>query len=168
MKSRNSQIRRNAYKPPNKECNCRRKDSCPLNEKCLSQAIVYKATVVSDNVSKQYIGLAGGTFKERYNNHTKSFRLEKYQKETELSKYIWGLKKKEKEYSVKWDIIRRSNTRMRRSGICNLCLEEKFSILCSKTSNQSISLLNKRSELISKCRHNRKTKCRVKKKEKII
>ncbi|PIK60592.1 hypothetical protein BSL78_02528, partial [Apostichopus japonicus] len=40
---------------------------------------------------------------------------------------------------------------MRRSGQCNLCIDEKLCILLSKNPH----LLNKRSEFISKCRHNR-------------
>ena len=78
IKSHNSQTRQKTNIEPTKECNCREKNSCPLKGKCLSKAVVYKATVSTDNVRKFYIGLAGGTFKERYNNHTKSFRLEKY------------------------------------------------------------------------------------------
>ncbi len=41
------------------------------------------------------IGLSGGNFKERFNN-TKSFKNEKYKKETELYKYVWDLKKNAK------------------------------------------------------------------------
>ena len=40
-----------------------------------------------------------------------------------------------------------SNLNVRKSGLCNLCLEEKYTIICNKDA------LNKRSELISKCRH---------------
>ena len=76
-------------------------------------------------MSKEYIGLAGNTFKERFNNHSKSFTQKKYSKETELSKYVWTLKDKEIDYVIKWAILRKSNTFKRKTGICNLCLEEK-------------------------------------------
>ena len=55
---------------------------------------IYKATVRHDNKEKSYYGLAGGTFKDRYRNHVKSTKHEKYKNETQLSKYIWNLKKK--------------------------------------------------------------------------
>ena len=50
-------------------------------------------------MSKEYIGLASNTFKERFKNHSKSFRQKKYSKETELSKYVWTLKHKGIDYS---------------------------------------------------------------------
>ena len=142
-----------------KKCNCKIKKDCPLQGKCLSTQIVYKATVTTEDESKSYIGLAGGTFKERFNNHTKSFRHKKYGKETELAKCIWDLKRRQKEYSVTWEIVRQSNTVKRLSGQCNLCLDEKLEILKLKNA------INRRSELISKCRHGIRPSNRVKKKK---
>ena len=130
------------------------KEDCPLRGNCLTKSIVYKASVTHgqrDTITKVYFGLAGGTFKERFRNHTKSFRNEKYQNETELSKHIWDLKKKGEHYNLKWEIMKKSNLAMRRSGICNLCLEEKLIITIHKENS-----LNRRSELISTCRHKRK------------
>ena len=49
---------------------------------------------------KTYVGLAGRTFKEKFNNHIKSFTHKKYQNETELSKYNWSLKNKQEEYNI--------------------------------------------------------------------
>ena len=54
--------------------------------------VVYNAAVVSGNASKIYIGQTGNTFKDRFNNHKKSFRYIKYEKDTEQSKYVWELK----------------------------------------------------------------------------
>ena len=139
IKSHNARvIKGNLHKSPKKMCNCRVKNNCPLNGKCLNKSVVYKATVTSNNMSKEYIGLTGNTFKERFNSHSKSFRQKKYRKETELSKYVWSLKDKEINYVIKWEILRKSNTFKRKSGICN-----------------NKNMLNKRSELISKCRHGR-------------
>ena len=133
-----------------------------MNGKCLSKAIVYKATVKTDNAQVYYVGITGGTFKERYGNHKKSFKHEKYSKDTELSKHIWDLKKRGTQYEITWEIMRQSNTNNRKSGICNLCLEERFEILkCEKP-------LNQRNEMIAKCRHSNSNKVskpsRVKKK----
>ena len=33
---------------PKKECNCKGKNSCPLNGKCLIKSIVYRAEIKSD------------------------------------------------------------------------------------------------------------------------
>ena len=69
----------------NKECNCRKKDQCPLDGKCLTQNVVYQATVTTQTSSESYVGLATN-FKDRYRNHTASFRHESKRNETELSK----------------------------------------------------------------------------------
>ena len=159
IKAHNAKITKKAEET-RKKCNCRKKDSCPLGGKCLTSKVVYKATVVSGNDSKIYIGLTGNTFKERFNSHQKSFRQVKYEKETELSKYVWQLKKKKSDFEINWEIVKQSNTERRQSGQCNLCIEEKLEIL---NHNTSTNILNKRSELISKCRHLRKPPNRAKK-----
>ena len=75
-------------------CNCRNKCACPLQNKCMSKDIVYKATINIGNTqdTKNYIGMTSNTFKERYRNHIKSFTRNKYSNETELSKHVWHLK----------------------------------------------------------------------------
>ena len=155
IKSHNAKVvKTNKRKESLKKCNCRQKADCPLRGECLTEAVIYKAIITADSrnhESKSYIGLSGGPFKSRFHNHTKSFRHEKYEKETELSKYIWQLKRKQINYTIKWEIMKRSNTHKRKSGQCNLCIEEKFAILRTKEK----SLINKKSELISKCRHGR-------------
>ena len=74
-------------------CNCRNKHACPLQNKCMSKDIVYKATISTGNTqdTKHYIGMTSNTFKERYRNHIKSFTHKKYSNETELSKHVWHL-----------------------------------------------------------------------------
>ena len=55
-------------------CNCRKKESCPLNEECLTSQLAYRATVtnvVNEDLNK-YIGLADTTFKERCSNHKRN------------------------------------------------------------------------------------------------
>ena len=71
-------------------CNCRNKHTCPLQNKCMSKDIVYKATILTGNTqdTKHYIGMTSNTFKERYRNHIKSFTHKKYSNETELSKHF--------------------------------------------------------------------------------
>ena len=99
-----------------------------------------------------YIG-AAEHFKDRYRNHTKSFRHEVYRKDTELSKHIWKLIDKKINYKIEWKILKRTSGYNKVSKVCNLCLSEKFEIFKFKNKN---ALLNKRSELVSKCRHENK------------
>lgn len=133
-------------------CNCRVKQNCPLNEKCLSTCIIYKAEVTTSAKTHVYYGACEGEFKQRYNNHTKSFRLRKYEHETELSKLIWSLKDRNTDYQLKWDIAAKSSPYKCGSRRCDLCLSEKTCILRANT----FGLLNKRTELLSKCRHRNK------------
>ena len=108
-------------------------------------------TTALDDDEKSYVGLTGNTFKDRYNSHQYSFRHKSSRKSTELSKYIWDLKDKGINYEIQWEIMRQSNINMRESGQCNLCLDEKIEILKLKG-----SAINKRSEIISTCRHRKK------------
>ena len=134
-------------------CNCRRSNDCPLQNQCLVTNLVYSAKVETNNgQSKEYIGMTANTFKERLNNHTKSFKNAKYRHNTELSKHIWDLKDKQLEYTINWSILKRAASYSSGSKKCNLCLQEK---LCILNANKS-TLLNKRCELFSKCRHQRR------------
>ena len=137
--------------PPSTGCNCRTLNECPLNEKCLTESLVYQAEITSTDAgeAKTYIGMTGGSFKKRYANHKKSINNPRYSSETELSKYIWDLKKKKQDFTINWSILKRVVPRAAGRNTCNLCLEEKLSILESN----SARLLNKRSQLFSKCRH---------------
>ena len=131
-------------------CNCRNKEACPLQNKCMNKDIVYKATISTSNANdtKHYIGMTSSTFKERYRNHIKSFTHKKYSNETELSKHIWHLKQNKTDFTIKWSIIKKSIS-YTGSKRCNLCLEEKLNILKEKDN----CLLNKRSEIIPACQH---------------
>lgn len=99
-----------------------------------------------------YYGTSESEFKTRYNNHTKSFRNERYKNDTELSKVIWNLKDNNINFAIKWSIATKATPYKCGTRHCNLCLSEKVCILKS----DSKELLNKRNELISKCRHRNK------------
>ena len=136
-------------------CNCRNRNSCPLDGKCLTLNIIYEAQIKSNQSNcKQnvYIGTAETDFKHRFNNHTKSFNLEHYENDTELSKEYWTIKRNHFTPMVTWRIIRKCapfNTTKRK---CYLCLNEKLEIASYKGGN----LLNQRSKLINKRRHENK------------
>ena len=108
-------------------CNCRVRNGCPLQHKCLTPGIVYQATVTNntdDAAEEIYYGLCETTFKECYGNHTSSFRHEKNRNETELSHYIWTLKKDKIVPSITWKILRIVRGKPT-SSYCRLCLTEK-------------------------------------------
>ena len=150
--SHNKKIIQKEERTPDKPCNCRKKDECPLEGKCRSDNIVYQATVAANNKKETYIGLASTEFKSRYYNHTNSFNEIKKKNQTELSKHIWNLKEQNIGYSIKWKIIGRARPYSSHTKKCNLCLLEKYYIICHK----EMSTLNKKSELVSHCRHRTK------------
>ena len=135
----------------NDNCNCRNTDNCPLQKNCLIESVVYKAEVEVDKESstKEYIGMTSTTFKKRFANHKTSFENPDKRNSTELSKYIWQLKKEKRRFSIKWTILKQTLSYRSGAKYCDLCLQEKLHILkVDKT-----KLLNKRCELFSKCRH---------------
>ena len=77
-----------------------------------------------------------------------TFTHRKLSNSSELSKYIWQLKDSNTSFTTKWSIIARARPYRNSSKRCDLCLAEKLYVL--KHSNNN--LLNKRSELVSKCR----------------
>ena len=109
----------------------------------MTPRIVYKAEVTNDKNQT--------TFKERHRNHTKSFNNKKYLKETELSKYIWSLKEDNKTRSIKRSILKSIKTPLN-SISCVWCLSEKSFII---NSLNECDFLNKKSEFVSKCIHQR-------------
>ena len=136
-------------KSESKPCNCRYKPSCPLNGNCRDMAIVYQAIVQTKDQSKNYFGLCETEFKTRYYNHNHSFNSDSKRNATELSKFIWSCKDSGLNSIISWKIILST-----RGKVCNLCLAEKYAILIAN----DVALLNKRTELVNKCRHKNKYK----------
>ena len=135
-------------------CNCRDRDSCPMENQCLTPQILYHADVSNnkDNETKFYYGLAETSFKKRYGNHKRSFIHEQHKNDTELSKYIWDLTSAHKVPTIKWCIVRKIHGNAK-SDFCKLCLTEKYFILNNLGDNK---LLNKKSEFVNKCHHQKK------------
>ena len=138
--------------PNTKPCNYRTKSKYPLNGQCQSQDISYRFTVsIWVNPDKVYLGTAEEDFKKRYHNHTKSFRNKRYTNDTSLSKYIWEIKEKhQKNPSLKWSIVKKVPTYSNITKKCVLRLHKKLEIFNYPHPKK---LLNKRSELVSKCWH---------------
>ena len=133
-----------------KTCNCQVPQTCPLAGKCLTLNVVYRATVsATDKPTKVYYGQTEKDFKTRYTKHKFLFNNEYKRKDTELSKYIWQLKEIGLEGSIKWEIARRAAPYKCGTRKCDLCTTEKLEIALANPD----SLLNKRSEIVSACRH---------------
>ena len=92
IKQHNSKILTNDQDKIKRTCNCRIKESCPLNGKCLHQCMVHKAVVTTNTTYKEYYGTSEGEVKPRYSNHMQSFRHISHINDIELSKYLWTLK----------------------------------------------------------------------------
>ena len=134
-------------------CNCRGGiQVCPLGGKCLLNNVIYKAVVSHNNEESTYLGQASTTFKKRFSNHMKSFKNKMYRNSTSLSKLIWSLKESDIPYSIKWNVEAQAPSYSTASRNCRLCNLEKTLILFNSYHN----LLNKRSELLNRCRHRKK------------
>ena len=99
-----------------------------------------------------YVGLTENSFKTRHANHEASFNSFDKRNATELSKYVWELKNQNINYTIKWKLLKRAKPYYCASNRCNLCLWEKYFIICKP----KMATLNKRNELVSACRHNKK------------
>ena len=140
---------------PSKNCNCRNKSNCPLNGNCLKSSLVYTATISSGNKRDDYYGSCSTAFKKRFNNHSSSFRHQRLEKSNELSKRVWEHKNKGHGCQIQWSVIKEAVPYRCGAKIYSLCLAEKLQIIKAKPE----ALLNKRSALISKCRHKHTNFC---------
>ena len=80
-----------------------------------------------------------------------SFKYQSKQNSTELSKCVWDLKNKETPSELKWSTVDTAPSYINGSRRCPLCIAEKYHIIFT-----DLDLLNKRSELVTKCRHENK------------
>ena len=116
--------------------------------------IVYEAQITNNtnDDQKRYPGASETPFKERFNNHKRDFKHKMYEKCTELSKIVWSLQSQGIIPNIKWRIVKKVNSLVS-SNYSKLCLTEKFCIIESRDDK---TLLNTKSELVSKCRQQNK------------
>ena len=140
-----------------RECNCRIKENCPLQGRCLSSGIVYEAEVVSKDIpNKYYIGQTAQEFKSRLAVHKNSFKNRNSSNPTELTKYIWSLIDSNKSWNIKWRIIGYAKPYSQGDRFCALCNLEKTKILFFKVRRNLLNGIN----IIEKCRQ-KNLKCLV-------
>ena len=104
-------------------------------------------TNINQDLQKHLLKVEG-----RYGNHISSFNNEQHENKTELSKYIWSFKNENKTPIINQKIMKTIYSKAT-SEFCKLCLMEKLYILNALGDERC---LNKRTEFISKCRHQNK------------
>ena len=152
IKRHNANVGPPAHSLQPRHCNCRKPDQCPLTGKCLTSSIVYRVAVTANGTAtpKYYIGSTDTTFKQRCTNHKASFAAKANQ--TTLSQHIWSMKRDGIDYHISWEVMTRAPAHSSETKRCDLCLTEKLFIATA----EKTSLLNKRTELLAKCRHRNK------------
>ena len=143
-----------------KDCNCTTEE-CPVNGECQQEAVVYEASLKTNNKTWIYYGSTGNSFKQRYNNHKQDLKKPN-RAGTTLSNKYWDLKTTStEEPTIKWKVIH--NCHKLRAGIpiCDVCLTEKTRILLQNEGPEpkpppNAIILNQRKELFAKCRHRAK------------
>lgn len=134
----------------NKDCNCQQKQKCPLNNKCCTNCVVYKATI--NNEKTNYIGMTQGKFKDRFTQHKHSFKNQSKKYATTLSTYAWD-KQINTQTEIKWNIIKKCSVYKPGNSHCDLCLSEKLFIIKNANNPNNI---NKRNDVGGKCMHTMK------------
>ena len=91
-------------------------------------------------------------FKTRWLNHNSDFKYENRKHSTKLSSFIWKCKEENIETQISYKILKKSTPFSPVTGVCQLCIDEKFEIIFNPMENK----LNSRQELLSTCRHIKK------------
>ena len=117
--------------------------------------VIYQAEVkrLDNDQIEKYVGLSGGPFKARYRVHKGNIRNAN-QNGTNLSTFIWELKRENVEYELKWKFIAKAPSYTPSSGKCSLCTKEMYFIIYKEKE----TTLNNRTELFNPCPHRRKFK----------
>ena len=139
------------------DCNCdpvRLEEECPLDGRCRAEVdVVYSAKVtrLDDNTSETYGGMHKGPFKGRWYGHRSNIKNRGERNKTKLAAHIWNLKDERPpaRYNIKWRIIDKGKPVNPVTGVCRLCLKEKYHILY----NREDCSLNTRDELFGHCPH---------------
>ena len=119
----------------------------------MSENTLYQAGISSENFqTKIYYGISEIKFKTRYSKHKKSFNHKKPKNDTQLSNQLWKIKASKEEPVLVWKILGRYQPYNVNRKWCLLYFNQKLQIAIYRGNN----MLNKRTEIISKCRHRNK------------
>ena len=100
--------------------------SIPKVLSCYQRPDNYQHGLMDNSTTEPYIELTENDFKTRYRNHTA--------------------------HSISWRILSSSSPYNSASKRCNLCVKDKFLVIC----RSELPSLNERNELVSSCRHRNK------------
>ena len=155
IKAHNKKLVQADLQPENKRrCNCQDKQRCPLDGRCLTEAVVYEAQLKTNLGQKfLYIGMTANDFKTRYNQHRHTFNNPDRRASTRLSEKVWELKDRGIEFGITWRVRRKGKPFKVGDKTCDLCTTEKMEILIQSGDPQ---LLNRRTEIMGTCRHRKK------------
>ena len=125
-------------------------EACPVPGDCMAKGVVYSAEITDTSTGEKetYTGLTEGTIRDRISKHLGKCR-HRHQPGTRLSAHVWKLKDRGAPYTITWKILSRASTFNTTTGMCRLCLKEKYLIMFAPAT----ASLNKRSEIYSSCRH---------------
>ena len=133
-----------------KECDCRKKTECPVENTCLQKGVIYQATISrGDGKVDTYIGLTSTSFKERWRNHKSNFKTRNPKNATALSKHIWQLEDQGINFEISWKIVSRAKPFNHVTNRCHLCIREKYFILYKP----EMASINSRNEIAGPCLH---------------
>ena len=77
ISAQNSKLLKPQKQEQQKTCNCKSKEECPVQGKCLENQVIYRATVTEQSGKKHtYTGLTSNTFKSRWDGHNYTFTHE--------------------------------------------------------------------------------------------
>ena len=143
---------RNRETPIQDECNCKKGvASCPIGGKCMTSALVYHATIETDDGDiRTYTGCTDRKFKDRHYEHVGDMRDKERRKRTKLATHVWS--KKDRGVGVKsieWKILKKCYKYVAGGDKCDVCLSEKLAIM----EDTDPRTLNRRTELMNKCLH---------------
>ena len=78
IKSHNNRILSEEKTHDQPKCNCRQKDTCPLEGNCLDKELIYQCNLKENTTSDRvkYNSLTENTFKDQFYKHDNSFKYE--------------------------------------------------------------------------------------------
>ena len=120
-----------------------------LTGDCRKKHVLYKSTAATSDSKKACLGLNEGEFnKQRYYDRVKFFKNEFYANSTTLSSNVWEMQKKCSTSSYMGSRTEKIYSNIIKS--CTLCIHEKLVIINYPYPDKR---LDRRSELVTKCRH---------------
>ena len=115
-----------------KEYSFQQKYNCPLVEKCLPECLIYHGQLDKSDINqtKNYYITCEKNFKERYDNHTASFRNKNKKVVPNFQNISGGCKiiAEITTLNLKWSIACKTHPYTGGIRKCDLCLIDKLSI----------------------------------------